>query len=137
MRSAGALAVALSMLAGGCTTYAGSRKVAKVGGVMMLTGAAVAAIGVSLELGGEGGGYAPAGFGVLGLIAFVPGVVVGGAGLLGVVARRAAVAPMAAPHAPQDRDSDGFLDAADRCPAQPEDHDGVEDGCPSGAGSSW
>ncbi len=42
------------------------------------------------------------------------------------------VAATDGPPPPSDRDGDGLLDAEDRCPDEPEDHDGFgdEDGCP-------
>ncbi|WP_437954602.1 OmpA family protein [Sorangium sp. So ce119] len=58
----------------------------------------------------------------------------GGAGVvqgIGVPAARA-IAGILFVHEPGDEDGDGVRDAADRCPAQPEDRDGIadEDGCP-------
>ncbi|WP_437774732.1 OmpA family protein [Sorangium sp. So ce1097] len=58
----------------------------------------------------------------------------GGAGVvqgIGVPAARA-IAGILFVHEPGDQDGDGVRDGADRCPAQPEDRDGIadEDGCP-------
>ncbi|KYF58348.1 hypothetical protein BE08_26275, partial [Sorangium cellulosum] len=58
----------------------------------------------------------------------------GGAGVvqgIGAPAARA-IAGILFVHEPGDEDGDGVRDGADRCPAQPEDRDGIadEDGCP-------
>ncbi|MGK3992515.1 OmpA family protein [Sorangium sp. So ce1024] len=58
----------------------------------------------------------------------------GGAGVvqgIGAPAARA-IAGILFVHEPGDQDGDGVPDASDRCPAQPEDRDGIadEDGCP-------
>ncbi|XYH93487.1 OmpA family protein [Sorangium sp. So ce1128] len=64
----------------------------------------------------------------------------GGAGVvqgIGVPAARA-IAGILFVHEPGDEDADGVGDAADRCPAQPEDRDRIadEDGCPEDDGDS-
>ena len=93
---AGMKALALVVLLSACTTYNGSKRAAKVGGYVMLTGASVAAVGggiIVVKGDGESGPVWTAIFlAVIGAAIFTPGAALGTGGLIGMATHDGAVA---------------------------------------------
>jgi len=81
-------ALALVAMLSACTTYNGSRRTAKVGGFVMLTGASVAAVGGGIRLvkgdGEEGPAWTALYLAVIGAVIFAPGAALGVGGLIGM-----------------------------------------------------